>query len=81
MALRDGFLGIGHEWDVGHKAGIGDARREPGLVDLEPLLVVPRGHGLLVYRLPGRYPALLGGTWYGVVKETGKYGTHHVWVS
>lgn len=62
MALRDGFLGIGHEWDVGHKAGIGDARREPGLVDLEPLLVVPRGHGLLVYRLPGRYPALLGGT-------------------
>lgn len=62
MALRDGFLGIGHEWDVGHKAGIGDARREPGLVDLEPLLVVPRGHGLLVNRLPGRYPALLGGT-------------------
>lgn len=62
MALRDGLLWIRHEWDVSHEAGIGDTRREPGFVDLEPLLVVPRGHGLLVHRLPGRYPALLGGT-------------------
>lgn len=40
MAFRDGFFGIGYEWDVGYKVGIGDVCWELGFVDFEFFLVV-----------------------------------------
>lgn len=61
MAFRDGFFGIGYEWDVGYKVGIGDARWELGFVDFEFFLVVFRGYGFFVNRLLGRYFAFFGG--------------------